>query len=617
MRKYRARKAGREAKEPQLRINEQEYEQETRQDGEVLAALEASGYIHLLNAEQMTQAEAAEALGFAQGSISKAVAGWKAKQKTRLAAEKYRVEDPCPPFLMENLDEMIEHFARFRSRMFLTPDGKQYLFPEHQRRWLKAILTALLTGGKLMILSPPRHGKTELLAHVHIWLLACVNPNLRVLQVGGNEDIASNTVRMAKENLDDNERLITEYCPPGKSFRPKSKEGKTWTDKKFTVATRTVPGIKSPTMMAVGRGGKLLSRDADLIVLDDIEDDDSTHTEESRQKTRNWFGLTVSTRKEATTAVVVIGSRVNPDDLYGYLLEEGGDDWTVIVEQMHDDACEYNDDDPENHVDCMLWPEYRDFNYMQEKKRDPLVAPIFEMSYQNHPQDKAIAVFPRDLVESTLREDLYAKQIPEKPHIRLIAGLDPSGTGYQASFLWAVRLDTGERYAIDIENRLGGGIARAREVMRRWYEDYGCRVWTVENNLYHGGIVKDEILRDWVQRVGIELIPHQTGKNKWDPGLGVSSLATQMNRGLIHIPWGDTESQLTFAEYRRQLINFSKDTVSKHRSRGTKTDIVMASWFPEETIQRWLRQYQQELEPDVEEDDYPFELMSYDFTRIA
>ena len=49
-------------------------------------------------------------------------------------------------------------------------------------------------GGNLMILSPPRHGKTELLIHFAIWQI-CRNPNVRIMWVGGNEDIAKNAVR--------------------------------------------------------------------------------------------------------------------------------------------------------------------------------------------------------------------------------------------------------------------------------------------------------------------------------------------------------------------------------------------------------------------------------------
>ena len=51
----------------------------------------------------------------------------------------------------------------------------------------------------------------------------------------------------------------------------------------FTVGTRTVTGIKSPTMVGIGRGGKILSRDCDIIIADDIEDHSSTMQPASRE----------------------------------------------------------------------------------------------------------------------------------------------------------------------------------------------------------------------------------------------------------------------------------------------------------------------------------------------
>jgi hypothetical protein len=99
-----------------------------------------------------------------------------------------------------------------------------------------------------MILSPPRHGKTDLLIHFVIWLI-CKNPNIRILWVGGNEDIAKNAMGSVLDQLEFNELLIEEICGPGVKFKPKTKSAKSWSQSGFTVGTRTVTGIKSPTMV--------------------------------------------------------------------------------------------------------------------------------------------------------------------------------------------------------------------------------------------------------------------------------------------------------------------------------------------------------------------------------
>ena len=98
--------------------------------------------------------------------------------------------------------------------------------------------------------------------------------------VGGNEEIAKNAVSSVLDQLESNELLIEEICGPGPKFKPSSRTGKSWSQSGFTVGTRTVTGIKSPTMVGLGRGGKILSRDCDIII-------DKQHYVPNRQKTRD------------------------------------------------------------------------------------------------------------------------------------------------------------------------------------------------------------------------------------------------------------------------------------------------------------------------------------------
>ena len=83
-------------------------------------------------------------------------------------------------------------------------------------------MNTIENGGQRMILSPPRHGKTDLLIHFVIWLI-CKNPNIRILWVGGNEDIAKNAMGSVIDQLEFNELLIEEICGPGVKFKPKTK----------------------------------------------------------------------------------------------------------------------------------------------------------------------------------------------------------------------------------------------------------------------------------------------------------------------------------------------------------------------------------------------------------
>ena len=154
-------------------------------------------------------------------------------------------------------EKSLQDFRDFRDRYFQTETGDPYETPEFHIKWINSILDAIEHGNQQMILSPPRHGKTDLLIHFAVWLI-CTKPNIRILWVGGNEEIAKNAVSSVLDQLESNELLIEEICGPGPKFKPTSRTGKSWSQNGFTVGTRTVTGIKSPTMVGIGRGGKIL-----------------------------------------------------------------------------------------------------------------------------------------------------------------------------------------------------------------------------------------------------------------------------------------------------------------------------------------------------------------------
>lgn len=577
--------------------------------GDVYERLREGGLFRKIDMREISQKDAATIIGATQGAVSKAFNIWVGEQRVVREAASWKPKNPPPCLCEDHIEELVEHFCWFRDKYFVEPEtGGKYIMGDFHLVWLRKILETMIFGRKQLILSPPRHGKTELLVHFCIWMICCVNPNVRILFVGGSEDVAKISVGHVRTHLTENEDLLNDWCPPDRTFKPPYKAQKSWTDKDFTVATRDKV-LKTPTMVAVGRGGTLLSRDADIIICDDIEDDGSTNSESGKEKTRRWWATQVMSRKVARTGVFVIGSRQDPDDLYGRILED--ERWIKIVEEMHKVDCAEDEDDYSKHVDCMLFPQWRDYKYMKEDLlADELIAATFSMVYLNRPQDEASSTFPIATVERVLDTSRVTGHIPDGPSIRLIGGLDPAGTGYQAAFLWAVHQADRKRYAVDFNNMLGGGIQRAREQIIEWYEKYGLRDWVIEENLYQGAIVKDEILAEICQQRGIHLEPHLTYGNKWDPTLGVSVLATWMDSEQISIPWGSPETKLKWNVYRKQLINFSRDN-----TRRGKTDIVMASWFPEERIQTWLRNWGAATQY-TDEHAYPFEPLSYPFASV-
>jgi hypothetical protein len=486
--------------------------------------------------------------------------------------------------IAEETKKSLQDFKDFRDRYFKTETGDLYETADFHENWINNIVDAIEHGKQQMILSPPRHGKTDLLTHFAVWQI-CKNPNIRIMWVGGNEDIAKNAVGAVMDHLENNEQLNEEINGPGVKFQPKVRSGKSWSSGQFTIATRTVTGIKSPTMVAVGKGGKILSRDCDLIIADDIEDHGTTIQPSAREQTRQWWTTTLSSRKEEHTAVVVIGSRQHPEDLYNFLLENP--EFDTIVEEAHSSECILPETEIEEHQDCMLWASKRTYKWLMSQKNNADTTggrAIFEMVYLNKAFVEGITMFNSEDIDQCRDINRVVGHVPAGTH--LIAGLDPASTGFQACVLWAANPDTGELYLVDIENEQGGGVIQAKKSIKRWYEKYGLAHWVIEENGFQKAIRQDKEIKDYCSRFGVYLEGHQTQKNKYDPIYGVGSMQQLFEQKLINLPYGNTESETKSNIYRRQLIYFSSAASRASKAKSYKSDVVMASWFPLKVIRR-------------------------------
>ena len=531
-------------------------------------------YAETLATGEITTQEVAADLDCTSATVSRMLAAYKIDKGTEIKGENWSQG--------EEVLELLANFSSFRNKYFATETGEKYETADFHLNWIENIEDSIENGKELLILSPPRHGKTELLIHFAVFQIM-KNPNIRIMWVGGNEDIAKNAVASVLDQLDENDRLKEDFCPPGKSFKPDNRSGKNWSQNQFTVGTRTVPGIKSPTMVAVGKGGKILSRDCDLIIADDIEDHQTTMQPGARENTRQWWTTTLSSRKEEHTAVVVIGSRQHSDDLYHHLLSN--ESFMTIVETAHNITCNLPDHLQEEHQECMLWPGKRTYKWLMSRMQAAETTggrQIYEMVYYNQAYVEGTQIFTMDMIDQCMRPDLSIGQIPGSLH--LVAGLDPASSGYQAAVLWGINAMKGELFLIDIENRQGGGVKHALQIMSDWYQKYDLQHWIIEENGFQTAIRQDEKIKDFVLRGGITMQGHVTGKNKHDPMYGVGSMAGLFEAQKIFLPTGNSESLAKVNSYRQQLLYFDGKPVSTRNKE--KTDLVMAGWFPMKVFRR-------------------------------
>ena len=487
----------------------------------------------------------------------------------------------------EIVDYLVRAYAMF-SRRYFTLEGKRPIIEDFHLEWIRLIIICFATGSKQLVLSPPRHGKSETLVRFCIWLIV-MDPEFRIMWVAANTDVAKLMLGAVKDHLESNEELIHATLPPGDRYKPGWGTNKPWSNKEIKVAQQKRVGQKSSSMLALGRTSKILSRDVDGLIVDDLEDFDTTREEGQRRYSRNKLAE-IGTRKEERTGWVYIGSRQHPDDIPNNLMgRDGVASWRVHVTSAHED-CQLDPDIIDKHDGngCVLFPAVRSYRWLLEKKEemDDLGIPgAYEMRYLNKPIPETGIVFKMDVIREKALNKSRGLGIDQLGPGRLIAGLDPAPRGTQAAFLWHWADPT--LSMVDLETQKAGGFEGAHELMRRWHAEYGLDLWVYEDNMSKDDFFRDPRLKEICYELGITVLKHTTGKNKHDPAYGISSMAPLYHDGTIDLPYGDANARQKVNLLLRQLSLWTTDGLKT--GKNAKTDIKMAQWLPWPRMLKWIR----------------------------
>ncbi len=173
-------------------------------------------------------------------------------------------------------------------------------------------------GGKRLIIAlPVRHGKTEFATFwFPLWFLAKF-PNKRVIVSGHTAEFIETYGRRLRDFVRDSGSELGLFLDP------------------TTTAAHRWNLTTGGSVTAVGRGGALTGRGADLLVLDDmLKDDEEANSEIIRQRLWDWWLTTASTRLEPGGICIVIGTRWHFEDLSGRLEAqnkiEGSEKWEIL-----------------------------------------------------------------------------------------------------------------------------------------------------------------------------------------------------------------------------------------------------------------------------------------------
>jgi predicted phage terminase large subunit-like protein len=230
---------------------------------------------------------------------------------------------------------------------------------------------------RVIINMPPRHTKSEFASYLlPSWFLG-KNPTKKVIQCSNTADLAVGFGRKVR-NLVDSEQYASVF--PGVKLRQDSKAAGRW-------ATN-----KNGEYFAIGVGGTVTGKGADLLIIDDPHSEQeaaaASGNPEIYQKVYEWYTSGPRQRLQPGGAIVIVMTRWGEADLTGRVLQdalkrEKGEEWELI---------ELPAIMPSGNP---LWPEFWSIDELEALKEE-LPVSKWNAQYQQKPTGEEGALVKRE-----------------------------------------------------------------------------------------------------------------------------------------------------------------------------------------------------------------------------
>ena len=281
---------------------------------------------------------------------------------------------------------------------------------------------------RLIINMPPRHTKSEFASYLlPAWFLGKF-PHKKVIQTSHTAELAVGFGRKVR-NLVDSEVYNSIF--PNLSLQADSKAAGRWNTS------------KGGDYFAIGVGGAVTGKGADLLIIDDPHSEQEAAlaqvNPEIYDKTYEWYTSGPRQRLQPGGSIVIVMTRWSQKDLTGQVLkssaQRGGEEWKVI---------EFPAIMPSGNP---LWPEFWSLKELEALKEE-LPASKWNAQYQQQPTSDVSAIVKREWWQIWEHDD--------PPHCEFTiqswdtAFLKSERADYSACTTWGVFYqedDTGERQA--------------------------------------------------------------------------------------------------------------------------------------------------------------------------
>jgi hypothetical protein len=443
----------------------------------------------------------------------------------------------------------------------------------------------------IMVNTPPEHAKSTTISINYVTYRVVTDPNVRVILVSKTQERAKEFLYAIKQRLTHPRyKALQEALGPAGGWKA---DASVWASDRFYLGSDRDSGEKDPTVQAIGIGGQIYGARSDLIILDDGIVLSNAHQYEAQLR---WIQQEVITRLGPTGKLLVVGTRVDAMDLYRALREperypSGASPWTYLSQPA---VLAYG----ESTKDWVtLWPraaaawsaaEVQDENGLFPRWDGPN---LYRRRGMLNPRTWALAYMQADVEEDAIFNALKVRacvnglkqpglmQRTSPGHrkngmdgLYVVGSMDPAMVGDTGVIVYGVDRHEKKRYVLDAKLKTSATPAWIRSTIKELTDKYGIAEWRIEKNAFQQFLTQDPELSLWLGSQGVRLSEHHTGRNKWDAGFGVASMAALFDFGLIELP--SSHNSEPVKQLIEQLIVWSPETKAK-------TDMVMALWFAE------------------------------------
>jgi len=228
---------------------------------------------------------------------------------------------------------------------------------------------------RLIINMPPRHTKSEFASYLlPAWFLGQY-PDKKIIQTAHTAELSVGFGRKVR-NLVDSEDYKEIF--PELGLRADSKAAGRWSTN------------KGGEYFAIGVGGAVTGKGADLLIIDDPHSEQEGQSADAGvfDKVYEWYTSGPRQRLQPGGAIIIVMTRWHKRDLTGKIVKtsvqrEGMDEWEVI---------EFPAIMPSGNA---LWPEFWSLTEL-EALRSELPAPKWQAQYQQDPSSEESALVKRE-----------------------------------------------------------------------------------------------------------------------------------------------------------------------------------------------------------------------------